>query len=71
MVEPLLETDEEPRELEWSLGFAGDELVLCEMKAAVITTSPTVIAEITRERFRAARAVPFLADFKPHHSLNQ
>jgi hypothetical protein len=42
-----------------TVSLESDELVACEMKAAVIATSPTVIAQTTSERFRAARAVLF------------
>ena len=56
-VELLLETDDELREFKWSLGFAGNELVPCEKKAAIITISPTVMEPMTRERFRAARGI--------------
>jgi hypothetical protein len=62
MKELLLEKtdDDEPREEldEWSLGFAGNELVPCEMRAAATTISPTVMAERTRKKFPAA--MPFL-----------
>jgi hypothetical protein len=58
----LLEVDEPREELEWTLlESAGNELVPCdEMRAAVITISPTVMEPRTRERFRDIHPIYFL-----------